>query len=301
MATSRFGNGNLADTGIEPGFEARIAQDIAQFTSALATELQGEALELPSFPEVALRVRKALGNADIAIDEVVRMVSAEPSLAVRLLQLANSAALNPGGQRITALRLAISRIGFNLARSATIAFAMSQMRRAEAWRGLERRFRELWEESASLAAVSHALAKRVRGVVADQAMLAGMLHTVGKLFLLTRLSRFPGLLNTPSRYGGLEREWHGKVARAILRRWDMSPEIVAAACDFEQAAQPRSGTADLRDVLFAARCLGSQSLADSKMLEAAPFRRLQLDAAACAEVLSSSAEDIASLRAVLLD
>ncbi len=93
--------------------------------------------------------------------------------------------------------LAISRIGFNLARSATIAFAMSQMRRAEAWRGLEQRFRELWEESANLAAVSHAVAKRSRGVNADQALFAGMLHTVGKLFVLTRVSRHPVLLNSP--------------------------------------------------------------------------------------------------------
>jgi HD-like signal output (HDOD) protein len=294
MATTR-----LAE--IDNVIAAKVAKDVDSFTRALTTELEGEALELPSFPEVALRVRKALGNADIAIDEVVRMVSAEPSLSVRLLQLANSAALNPGGQRITALRVAIARIGFDMARSATIAFAMSQMRRAEAWRGLERRFRELWEESAGLAATSHALAKRVRGGFAEQAMLAGMLHTVGKLYLLTRLSRFPALLGSPAHCFEIERTWHARVARAILTRWDISPEVIAAACDYDQAGQPRTGAADLRDVLFAARCLGSQSLADSKMLEAAPFRRLQLDPAACAEILSASADDIASLRAALID
>ena len=100
---------------------------------------------------------------------MVRIVSAEPSLAVRLLQLANSVALNPGAQRITTLRAAIARVGFNLARSATIAFAMSQMRRAEAWRGLEARFRDIWEASARLAATSHALARHCDRDDADQA------------------------------------------------------------------------------------------------------------------------------------
>ncbi len=281
------------------------AKEVAEFTRILTTELAGDSLELPSFPDVALRVRKALGNADIAVDEVVRMVGAEPSLAVRLLQLGNSVALNPGGQRITSLRIAIARIGFNLARSAAIAFAMSQMRRAEAWRGLERRFRELWEESAGLAAVSHAVARQVRGLVADQAMLAGMLHAVGRLFVLTRISRFPLLLNTPSLYFRIEAEWQARVGRAILQRWEMSAEVIDAACDPERAAAERGGPADLRDVLHAARYLGSLPLGnpqpDPGILATPPYRRLMLDGAACARVLTDSAEEIASLRAALLD
>jgi HD-like signal output (HDOD) protein len=281
------------------------AAEIAEFTRIITAELAGEQIELPSFPEVALRVRKALANPDIAVEEVVRMVSAEPSLAVRLLQLANSAALNPGGQRITSLRIAIARIGFSLACSATIAFAMSQMRRADAWRGLERRFRELWEDSAQLAATSHAVARKVPGVVADQAALAGMLQGVGKLFVLTRISRFPVLLNTPAYYYDVERAWHARVARVILTRWELGADIVAAACEFEQAAQQRPGAADLRDVLFAARYIASLTPAapqpDPAVFASPPFQRLGLDPALCAEVLEASTAEIASLRAALLD
>ena len=281
------------------------AEATEQFTRNLTAELSNESLELPSFPEIALRVRKALGNADIGVDDVVRMVSAEPSLAVRLLQLANSVAMNPSGQRITSLRMAIARIGFNLARSATIAFAMSQMRRAEAWHGLEARFRELWEDSARLAATSHAVGRRVRGVNADLAMFAGMLHAVGKLFVLTRLNRFPLLLNDPAAYADIQRTWHAPVARAILSCWDVGAEIVSAAADYESAAQPRAGQADLRDVLFAARYIGS--LPPSEPAPAAgifaspPFQRLGLDPAVCGDVLGASATEIASLRGALLD
>ena len=116
---------------------------LAEFTRRISAELEVPAAELPGFPDVALRVRQVLGRDNISIDEVVRVVSAEPSLAVRLLQLANSAALNPGRQRITTLRTAVARVGFSLARTATIAFAMSQMRRAEAWRDLAVRFRQI--------------------------------------------------------------------------------------------------------------------------------------------------------------
>jgi HD-like signal output (HDOD) protein len=286
-----------------PDYSLEIAEDSAAFERNLAIELEAESLELPSFPEVALRVRKALGHAEISIDEVVRMVGAEPSLSVRLLQLANSVALNPGGQRITSLRLAITRIGFNLARSATIAFAMSQMRRAEAWRGLERRFRELWEESSSLAALAHVLAKRLPGGWADQALLAGMLTSVGRLFVLTRLSRFPSLLGAPDRCQEMEQRWHRPVGRAVLARWEMTPEIVAAACDFETAVEPRVGTADLRDVLFAAHHLHLKAspamIADQFAMVGGPFERLGLDASDCSQMLNGSAGHVASLRLAL--
>jgi HD-like signal output (HDOD) protein len=284
--------------------EARIAQAVDEVTQVLTAELAGDSLELPSFPEVAMRVRKALANADIGIDDVVRMVSAEPSLAVRLLQLANSVALNPSGQRITTLRVAIARIGFNLARSATIAFAMSQMRRADAWRGLEARFRELWEASATLAAVSHAVARRARGVNADQALFAGMLHAVGKLFVLTRVSRHPVLLNTRA-YDDLEHHWQARVTRALLTRWDVGADIIAAASDFPSAVESRSGPADLRDVLFAARYLTTRApgvaAADPGIFGSAPFQRLAFDPAACDEILQASAAEIASLRSALVD
>jgi HD-like signal output (HDOD) protein len=287
-----------------PDYTPQLADDTATFERNVALELEGESLELPSFPEVALRVRKALGHTDISIDEVVRMVGAEPSLSVRLLQLANSVALNPGGQRVTSLRLAIARIGFNLARSATIAFAMSQMRRAEAWRGLERRFRQLWDESAAHAALAHAFARQGAGLLADQALLAGMLTSVGKLFVLTRLSRFPLLLNAPDRYADLERRWHRPVARSILAHWEVSPGILAAACDFESAADPREGNADLRDVLFVARCAGTLSAGSALepgILASGPFHRLGLDEAKCRQLVERSAEEIASLRAAMTE
>ena len=85
--------------------------DAVRLVDALAVELAGEKIDLPSFPDIAVRVRKALSSDDVLIENVVRVISAEPALAARLLQLANSAALNASGKRLTDLRTAVSRIG----------------------------------------------------------------------------------------------------------------------------------------------------------------------------------------------
>ena len=277
---------------------------LRDFANMLEVEIAGDHLDLPSFPEVAMRVRRALADENATIDHVVRVVSAEPSLVVRLLQLGNSAALNPQGRRLTDLRATITRIGFNMARSATIAFAMSQLRRAEAYRGLEKPFNELWQASTRVAAVSFVLAKRQTRVNAELALLAGLLHTVGKLYLLTRAARVPEVLADVA-YPALVEAWHTRIARAVLVNWDMAPPVVDAVQGFEACDRGREGDVDLPDVLWVGRALAAPGRLSASALagifDAHPARRLGLDAAACEAVLVESGREIESLISALGD
>ncbi|MEO8019911.1 MAG: HDOD domain-containing protein [Pseudomonadota bacterium] len=282
---------------------AGLGSDAARLVEALTVELAGEKIDLPSFPEVAVRVRKALTNDQVVIDQVVRVISAEPALAARLLQLANSAALNSSGKRLTDLRTAISRIGFNMARSATIAFAMSQLRRAEAYKGLDAPLSELWHHSAHVAAVSHVVAKRFTQVNADTALLAGLLQGVGKLYLLTRAARFPALLQDVGTYQRLVAEWHGRIATAILRNWEMAEEVIDAAIGSENMEREHEGATDLTDVLAvgsALAALGPDPQAERMLFLGMPAaRRMKLDGKSCAAALAESHEEISSLRQAL--
>jgi HD-like signal output (HDOD) protein len=277
--------------------------DVARLVETLTIELAGEKIDLPSFPEVAVRVRKALTNDQVAIDHVVRVISAEPALAARLLQLANSAALNASGKRLMELRSAISRIGFNMARSATIAFAMSQLRRAEAYKGLEEPLTELWHHSAHVAAVSHVVAKRFTQINADTALLAGLLQGVGKLYLLTRAVRYPALLEDVGTYQRLVAEWHGRIAQAILRNWEIGEEVVCAATACDNIEREHEGTTDLTDVLAvggALVALGPDPQAEQMLFLGMPAaRRMKLDARSCAAALAESHDEIVSLRQAL--
>jgi HD-like signal output (HDOD) protein len=277
--------------------------DASRLVEALVIELAGEKIDLPSFPDVAVRVRKALTNDQVVIDHIVRVISAEPALAARLLQLANSAALNASGKRLTDLRTAISRIGFNMARSATIAFAMSQLRRAEAYKGLEAPLTELWHQCAHVAAVSHVVAKRFTQINADTALLAGLLQGVGKLYLLTRAARFPALLNDAGTYQRLVAEWHGRVAQAILRNWEMAEEVIIAAVASENAEREHEGATDLTDVLAvgsALAALGPDPQAEQMLFLGMPAaRRMKLDAKSCSAALAESHSEICSLRQAL--
>src|ERR1700744_248907 len=143
------------------------------FIRALAGELSGGKVDLPSFPEIAVRVRRVLSDPKSTIDQVVRVVGSEPALAARLLRIANSASLNPSGRAVTALRAAINRVGYNMVRSAAISFAMAQIRSSNKLVGLEHHLQELWQCSTRVAAFSYVLARTGTKVNADEALLTG--------------------------------------------------------------------------------------------------------------------------------
>ena len=277
--------------------------EVTRLVEALTVELAAEKIDLPSFPDVATRVRRALTNEQVDVEQVVKIVSSEPALAARLMQLANSAALNPGNRRLTDLRTAVSRIGFNMARSAAIAFAMSQLRRAEAYKGVSEALAELWEHSTHLAAMSHVVAKRFTRLNSDMALLGGLLQNVGRLYLLTRAVRYPGVLGDAGTYQRLVAEWHTRLARAILHNWELPEELITAVCSAENTQREHEGATDLTDVLNVSNALaslGADPLPGQMLfLDMPAARRMKLDADACMGVLAESNAAIRSLREAL--
>ena len=69
------------------------------FVGELAQEVSTGKVELPSFPDVAVRVRKVLADEAVSNDQIARVVGSEAGLAARVFTLANSAALNRTGRR----------------------------------------------------------------------------------------------------------------------------------------------------------------------------------------------------------
>ncbi len=277
--------------------------DVFAFVQALAAELSNGKVELPSFPDIALRVRQVLADEEVSQEKVVRVVGSEPMLAARLLQIANSAAINFSGRPITDLRSAIARLGFNMVRSAAIAFAMSQLKKSESLKGLEQPLDDLWRSTASVAAMSYVVAKRFSRVNPDTAMLAGLLHGIGKLYILTRVTAYPRLLGDPTVYSTIVRDWHAPIAKALLENWDMADEIVAAVSNYEDLERKHAGAPDLTDVLTVSHLLSAfkehPETLELNMHDVAACRRLTVDTASYLQLIEESEHEVNALREAL--
>jgi HD-like signal output (HDOD) protein len=273
------------------------------FVQALASELSRGKVDLPSFPDIALRVRQVLADENVTQDQVSRVVGSEPALAARLMQIANSAALNITGKQITELRTAINRMGHNMVRSAAIAFAMSQLKKVDNLKGLEQPLDELWKSSAAVAAMSHAVARRFSKVNPDTAMLAGLLHGIGKLYILTRSTQHPRLFADHVTYNQIVRDWHSPVAKALLENWDMAEEIVNAVSEYEDMERAHSGPVDLTDVLTVGNLLAAfKEHPDSleiNMHDVAACKRMNIDRATYEKLIDESESEIDALRQAL--
>jgi HD-like signal output (HDOD) protein len=273
------------------------------FVTALAAELSGGKIDLPSFPAVAIRVRRALADDNAGVDQIVRIVSSEPVLAARLLKMSNSVALNRSGKTVTDLRTAIARMGHNMVRSVAISFAMAQVRASEGLKGVEQLLDELWHKSTTVAALCYTLAKSYTRRNADEAFLVGLLHGVGRLYILTAVPRFPGLLGDPGALASIQSDWHANVAKAILENWELSGELVAAVANQDDIERDHEGAADLTDILVTANIMAAamdrpQDLV-LDMSGVSSFRRLGLYEGNCGHVLVESRAEIDALQHAL--
>lgn len=270
-----------------------------EFVKQLASELSAGNVELPSFPDVAMRVQRVLADENVAPDRVVRVVGSEPALATRVLQMANSAALNPSGRAVVELRTAVARMGFDMLRSAAITFAMAQLRKAEVYKPIEKPMNLLWQRSVVVATASFVVAKRFSRLSPDAALLAGLLHNVGKLYILTRAARHTELFDDQPTYATIVRDWHANIAKALLENWGVADELVEAIHEVDAGERDPRGPVTLSDVLSVALLIASfreqPELLEAKLAESRSATRLGLGPDALGRVLEEAKSELQAL------
>lgn len=274
------------------------------FIAELAQEVSSGKVELPSFPDVAVRVRKVLADENVSNEQIARVVGSDAGLAARVFTLANSAALNRSGRQVADLKTAVNRIGHNNVRTAAVSFAIAQLRRAGELRHISKELEQLWQEATLVAALCHAVASRVPAVNADEAMLAGLLHNVGKIYILARANRHESLFKDSLALPQVLRDWHANIGKAIVENWGFPSHIADAIAEHENidrdAMQP-----DVTDVLTVAvmmsSFMGHETDLELNMQGVKAFWRLHLDNAKCVHVMRDCSEEITALRTALGD
>lgn len=291
-------NANTAQSQTAEGNNAAF-----EFVKALAFELSSGKIDLPSFPDVAVRVRRALADDRTTVEQVTRIVGSEPALAARLLKMSNSAMLNRSGKQVTDLKAAIARMGYNMVRSAAISFAMAQIRASANLKAVEKPLKDLWQQSTYVAALSYVVAKKQTRINPDEAFLAGLLHGIGKLYILSRHERHPVLFADEEALAQVIRDWHANVGKAIMENWEMAESLVNAIGDQEDIEREHEGSADLTDVVICANMMAAyyEQAADLElnMQGVNAFGKLSLDAASTTAIIAECGEEIAALREAL--
>ncbi len=268
-----------------------------EFITGLAKELSSKNLIFPTSLNATMRIRSALNTTDISAAHVAQIVGAEPVLSAQLLRMANSAAIRVGGNQITELHTAITRLGFSMVRNVAISVGMRQLSQAQELGGMPQEVEALWKHSIFAAATSHALAKKLTRINPDEAMLAGLLHDIGIFYILIRAKNYPDLFADKEVLQDVIRQWHTEIGEAILASWEIPDEIQAAVKGHESFDRTSFGPPDLTDVVIVANILAEQAKPGSpENIDwnnvPSSFLRLKLDEETCTAVMLESDEEI---------
>lgn len=288
---------------VEPAAPRVDSAQAFAFVTELASAVSRGKVELPSFPAVAIRIGRVLNDETASTERIVRVLGAEPALAARLLRMANSAALNPLGQEIRDLKMAVMRVGLDVLRSAALTFAVAQLKLAKEYQGLEAQFETLWSRSTRVAASCYAIARNYMEFKPDEAMLTGLLHGIGRLYILCHAGAYPGLRADEATFRQIADQWTPEIGKAILENWGMPDAMAAAVQEQDNLERDPRRPPDLADVLILGKVLADRledPLAEARDAgELASFKRMRFAPTALDRILDTSRHEIDSLHAAL--
>jgi HD-like signal output (HDOD) protein len=296
-----------AQTGASSNTKPRVAsaQDSASalaFLQELAQEVSTGNVNLPCFPDVVVRIRRALDDPATHLTQTVKIVGAEPRLTARLLQTANSAVFNPGGKPVTELRTAITRLGTRLVQSSAMAFAVQQMRMAPVLRSIGKPLKAVWEDSIAVASICQVIARRTT-VNPDQAFLTGLLHGIGRLYIMVRAASKPDKMRSDRSLLEMIDSWHPAIGKAVLENWGFPEGMSEAVANQQDIDYGSKAAPDHADVLIVsvvlAAALQPGPARSIQIGQIKSFRRLGLTAEECRSVLRHTQHHIGALRSAL--
>ncbi len=215
----------------------------------VTTAISKDQLQLPTLPEVALNIRDAAEREDISANELADVIAGDPSLAARVLKVANSP-MYRGAREIETISTAVSRLGIDYTCNLATGLAMQQMFQATS-EVIDRKLRAVWAQATQVAAISTVLARNFTKLKGDQAMLAGLTHNIGALPVLTWAEEHDRLLNDSFTLDRVIDEIHGELGGLILRNWKFPAEIAAVPVQHTQYDRDSQQT-DYVDVVMVA-------------------------------------------------
>jgi HD-like signal output (HDOD) protein len=294
VPTYRSGTKSVPASGIDATPEERASA--LTFLQNLAVEVSQGTIDLPCFPGVVVKISQALADPNTTSDRLVTVVGAEPRLAARVLQTANSAAFRNAGRPLTDLRSAITRLGQQMVQGTAMSYAMQHLKNEAGLRSIAQPLAELWNRSIAVASISRLLARRST-VNADEAFLTGLLHGIGHLYIMARaasVATAPPVSETA--WMALIGGWHASIGKAVLQSWGFADPLCDAVGDQGDLDRRWKHEATLTDVLIASMVLADALKAAGPRVIGTEggnvFLSIGVTPADCSAVLAQAEEQI---------
>ncbi len=208
--------------------------------------------DIPTFPEHVIRLQKLCNDPNSSIEDIVKIILSDPALTANIVKLANSACFLTE-KPLENLREAVMTIGLkNVNALLTSITARTILSNRFA------RFEDLWQHCNKTAFYTQFICNEYHITKnTEYAIIAGLLHDLGKIVLLSTdrvtmnhiadISKNKGLIpvSVEEIYIGVS---HSAIGALIARKWNF-PEYLVEVIQYHHS--PLNTSQEVKDIVYA--------------------------------------------------
>lgn len=206
------------------------------FRSPLLLDIVKDGSSLPTLPELFQQLTEALQAPNSTADKIAEIIAKDVSISAKILQLVNSAFFGLS-RRIDSIAQAVALLGAETINNIVLVSQVFDKFDESAVN--EFGIREIYANSLAVGTGASRLAKKIlqNRKLADEAMLAGMVHELGKLILINSDNEdwkalFLDHGNNSQLFYEMEKATlgisHAEVGAYLIGLWGLSNKVVEA-------------------------------------------------------------------------
>jgi len=223
----------------------RIFQLMRWMSEPSIRSLMGRMENLPAVPALYARVMRELRSEEPSIESVGKLISHDPALTAKMLQMVNSPVFALGRPICEAID-AVTFLGAERTKALILIASLSLHGSLTPCEGFSQE--SFWQHSLTVATLARTLAlKELKNAgLADACFTAGLLHDIGKLLFASNLPTEYGQVTNAAKTAKTSiGEWelkafgvsHGELGASLLGMWGLPMPVLEAIAWHEH---PRS-------------------------------------------------------------
>ncbi len=181
---------------------------------------------LPTVPGIVAKISRMVENPETSAAEVGKLITQDQVLSAKVLRMANSAFFGMS-RKISSIAQALMILGFDVVKGLVLTSSVFDM--------IQKSMAGLWEHSIGCAAASGAVATALGRDDAEEILVAGLLHDLGKVVLALNMPQEMELIKAKVEEKNIlfyEAEGevmdfnHGEIGQWLAEHWNL-PESLA--------------------------------------------------------------------------
>jgi HD-like signal output (HDOD) protein len=210
--------------------------------------MQSNDLVLPTIPDVAFKIRRAINDDNTSTSAIARIIQTDPAITAKLIQISNSP-LYMGRKKTESCPEALTRIGLKTSQDIVTSFAIKSVFNAKS-PVIRHKMAELWAHSSYIASISAVFAHKIPGFDPDRAMLAGLIHDIGIVPILTYADNHPDILDHPKDLLETVRLLRTDIGVQIIRHWDFPEDFEDVVINAENWFRNENSPPNYADIVM---------------------------------------------------